>query len=505
MTSTPVTLARVAELVGARISHSSALDHGLEISAIGLDSQTLEAGALFAAVPGSRVHGASYAFDSPASAILTDEAGLKIIEQTDERRPLLVVDDVRAVLGVAAAEIYGHPSATMTLLGVTGTSGKTTTSYLLERGLMAAGHTVGLIGTTGTRIDGRPVPTSLTTPEATTLQALFARMRDEGVTHVVMEVSSHALELGRVTGAEFDVAGFTNLSQDHLDFHPTMEDYFAAKARFFDPASPLHARRAVVCVDDEWGEQMADLSGADVVRVGTHGQTDLDAAGRQVSQAPSGAQRIEVNGTGFTVAADLQLPGSFNVANATLAVAMANAAGADVEAFARGLADVAVPGRMERIDAGQDFLAVVDYAHKPAAVAAVLHTLRGQVDGRLGVVVGSGGDRDATKRPIMGAEAARGADFVVVTDDNPRSEEPGPIRAAVLDGARGAGTQAEIVEIGSRAEAIDRVVAWAQPGDGIVVVGKGHEVGQIVGDTVLHFDDREEVRRALAERGYTEN
>lgn len=502
MTSPRVTLARLAELVGARIVPASSLDDSRTVDSIGLDSQALEPGALFAAVPGTRVHGASFAFDTPAAAVITDEEGLAIIEQTDDRRPVLVVDDVRAVLGTVAAEIYGHPSRAMTLLGVTGTSGKTTTSYLLEAGLTAAGHTVGLIGTTGSRIDGRPVPTTLTTPEATTLQALFARMLAAGVTHVVMEVSSHALELGRVTGAEFDGAGFTNLSQDHLDFHPTMEDYFAAKARFFDPASPLHARRAVVCVDDDWGRRMAEVAGPDVLRVGTRGQAGLEVTGEQVSQEPGGAQRIAVTAGPDTITADLQLPGDFNVANATLATAMALAAGVDGEAFARGLADVAVPGRMERIDAGQDFLAVVDYAHKPAAVAAVLHTLRSQVDGRLGVVVGSGGDRDPTKRPIMGAEAARGADFVVVTDDNPRSEQPAPIRAAVLAGARDAATGAVIEEYPSRAEAIDRLVQWARPGDGIVVVGKGHEVGQIVGDKVLHFDDREEVRRALAERGF---
>ena len=196
----------------------------------------------------------------------------------------------------------------------------------------------------------------------------------------------------------------------------------------------------------------------------------------------------------------LPMPGAFNVANAALAAAVATTAGVDVDAFLSGLERAAVPGRMERIDEGQPFVAVVDYAHKPAAVGAVLATLRGQVSGRVGVAVGAGGDRDSSKRPLMGAEAARGADFVVVTDDNPRTEDPAAIRAAVLEGARGAGTDAEIVEVGPRGEAIDALVAWAQPGDAVIVVGKGHEVGQLVGTQKLHFDDREEMRRAIQEK-----
>lgn len=500
MTTHAITVARIAELAGAS---APAGEHAaVEIDSVDLVSSRVRDGALFAALPGTRAHGATFAAETPAAAILTDARGAEILAGAGEKRPVVVVEDIRKVLGHVSAEIYGHPAREMTMLGVTGTSGKTTTSYLLERGLMAAGHKVGLIGTTGTRIDGREVPTTLTTPEAPTLQALFADMRAEGVTHVVMEVSSHALELGRITGTDFDVAGFTNLSQDHLDFHPTMEDYFQAKARFFDPASPLHAQRAVICVDDDWGQRMAEIAGDQALRVATSDKRGADLVGTQISQDATGAQVVEVTGTDATVRFDLSLPGDFNVANATLAVGMARAIDADLEAFARGISTVEVPGRMERIDQGQDFLAVVDYAHKPAAVAAVLHTLRAQIDGRIGVVVGTGGDRDPSKRPIMGAEAARGAEFVVVTDDNPRTEDPAPIRAAVYRGAVEAGTDAEIIELGSRAEAIDAVVQWAQPGDAIVVVGKGHEVGQIVGDTVHHFDDREEVRRALTERGY---
>lgn len=503
----PPTLARLAELAGARIVGESPSALAAPVTAVDLDSTKLEPGALFAAVPGTRVHGASYAFDSPAGAILTDEDGLALLGQTDERRPILVVEDVRRVLGAVAAEVYGHPTRRMTVIGVTGTSGKTTTTYLLERGLMAAGHKVGLIGTTGTRIDGREVPTTLTTPEATTLQRLFKDMADDGITHVVMEVSSHALELGRVGAVEFDAAGFTNLSQDHLDFHPTMGDYFEAKALFFDPASAIRARRAVVCVDDEWGQTMARRAG-DAMKVATRGQAGLgpeDVTARQLSQDATGAQRIALTRGERTLEVDLPLPGDFNIANAAVAVGLAAAVDVDLAAFTRGLEQVAVPGRMEAIAEGQDFTAVVDYAHKPAAVAAVLDTLRAQSGGgRVGIALGAGGDRDASKRAVMGAEAARRADLVIVTDDNPRTEEPAPIRAAVVAGAREVGSGAEIREIADRAEAIDALVAWARPGDTVVVTGKGHEIGQIVGSETRHFDDREEVRRALTERATQE-
>ncbi|MCZ2220867.1 UDP-N-acetylmuramoyl-L-alanyl-D-glutamate--2,6-diaminopimelate ligase [Corynebacterium pilbarense] len=487
-------LQQLADIAGARIVNPPSSD--APVTFVGLDSQNVEPGGLFAALPGTRVHGATYAFDSAAGAILTDEAGLAIIQQTADRRPVLVVEDVRAILGHVASEVYGHPSQSFTLLGVTGTSGKTTTTYMLEKGLTAAGCKVGLIGTTGTKIMGRDVATELTTPEAPMLQRLFAQMRDEGVTHVVMEVSSHALMLGRVTGSDFDVAAFTNLSQDHLDFHPTMEDYFQAKALFFEPGREMRAKRSVVCVDDEWGQRMAELAETPVT-VATTGDADVTAELVRIDD--QGRQRIQLTADD-TYEFTLPMPGAFNVANAALAAAVATTAGVELAPFLHGLEQAAVPGRMERIDEGQPFVAVVDYAHKPAAIGAVLATLRGQVEGRIGVAVGAGGDRDSSKRPLMGAEAAKGADFVVVTDDNPRTEDPAAIRAAVLAGAREAGTDAEIVEVSPRGKSIDALVEWAQPGDAVIVVGKGHEVGQLVGTEKLHFDDREEMRRAITER-----
>lgn len=510
-----IELPELATIAGA-VVHAPDIA-AISISEIGLDSATLPEGGLFAALPGTRSHGANYAASTKAAAVLTDAAGLRILKDQGVDLPVLEVEDVRAVLGNVAAAVYGEPSKELTVIGITGTSGKTTTSYLLEKGLLAAGKKVGLIGTTGTRIQGRAVATKLTTPEAPMLQQLFARMLREGVTHVVMEVSSHALSLGRVTGTHFAVAGFTNLSQDHLDFHPTMEDYFAAKAMLFDPASPVHAKAAVVMVNDTWGQKMLGIAGSSAKSVRTVETAEAESA-LQGQQAPDfythnlrtlagGRQQFQLTSGLNTWQETIQLPGTFNVANAALASAIASLLpGVDMQRFIEGLGQAQVPGRMERIDAGQDFLAVVDYAHKPAAVAAVLDAVRGQVFGRMAVVVGAGGDRDTSKRPIMGQEAAKRADLVVVTDDNPRSEDPALIRESVLAGAVGVrdaadtNHQVEVVEIGDRAQAIVYAINWAQPGDAVVVAGKGHEVGQQVGTQVHHFDDREEVLKALEVR-----
>ena len=540
------TLSKLAEIAGGEIIG----DGAVTVEAITLDSRLAESEYLFAALPGTRNHGAEFAASTSAKAVLTDAVGVDILRSGSDQdsfdRPIIVVEDIRAVLGELSAEIYGHPTKKLTIFGVTGTSGKTTTTYLLETGLLAAGYSTGLIGTTGTRINREPIDTQLTTPEAPTLQELFARMVDENVTHVVMEVSSHALELGRVQGVDFAVGGFTNLSQDHLDFHPTMEEYFVAKSKLFLGAEA--ARNAVVCINDEWGERLADFvdeEGRPLTVVSTTGAIAHSGEEGAVAQADemlrqrtrellvpgtvvAWQQSVEVTGEQQVALEinppndseiiqaqlprsfdfELPLPGDFNIANAALAVGMASAAGIDLDTFISALTQVAVPGRMQRIDQGQDFVAVVDYAHKPAAIEAVLDTLRSQLDaadtksrGRIGVVVGAGGDRDSSKRGLMGAAAANRADFVVVTDDNPRTEDPAPIRQAVISGAQEAaeksGREVEIREIASRAEAIDAVVAWATPGDAVIVVGKGHEVGQLIGETMHHFDDREELARAL--------
>jgi UDP-N-acetylmuramoyl-L-alanyl-D-glutamate--2,6-diaminopimelate ligase len=446
-------------------------------------------GDLFAALPGARVHGADFAaaaLAAGAAAVLTDPAGAT--RPGLGSVPVLVHERPRQVVGAVAALVYGDPTARLQVLGVTGTSGKTTVAHLLEAGLVAAGRTTGLLGTVGTRIVGadgeqRRLPAAFTTPEAPDLQALFAVMAESDVTDVAMEVSSHALALGRVAGTRFAVAAFTNLSQDHLDFHRDMEDYFAAKSALFDG----RAERAVICVDDGWGQRLAART-PDAVTVSTTGPaswrtTDLsiDADGTQrfTALAPGGA----------ATPVQLRLPGAYNVANALVALACLDAVGVPVAVAAGAFARLAVPGRMQRVEAGQPFLAVVDYAHKPAAVAALLDTLRAQVPGRLIVVLGCGGDRDRGKRPLMGAVAAARAELLVVTDDNPRSEDPARIREAMLAGARSEPARGEVLEVGDRREAIRVAVSHARPGDAVVVAGKGHETGQEVRGTKFPFDD----------------
>ncbi|MGI5129359.1 UDP-N-acetylmuramoyl-L-alanyl-D-glutamate--2,6-diaminopimelate ligase [Pseudonocardia sp. CA-107938] len=465
---------------------------GALVSGVTLRASDVGPGDLFAALPGSRAHGAEYAGDAlarGASAVLTDPAGAEHLNGGT----VLVHENPRAVLGVAAARVYGDPTQHLGVVGVTGTSGKTTVAHLLEAGFVAAGRVAGLIGTAGTRIAGRNVRSALTTPEAPDLQATYAVMREAGVTDVAMEVSSHALVQGRVAGTRFAVVAFTNLSQDHLDFHRDMDDYFAAKASLFDGRAP----RAVICVDDEWGRTLAARV-PDAVTVATGGAADWRA--RDVTSAADGTQTCVVDGPdGIAVPLRLPLPGLFNVANALVALACLHAVGVAPEVAAAGFADVRVPGRMQRIEAGQDFLAIVDYAHKPAAVAALLDTLRAQVPGRLLVVLGCGGDRDRGKRPLMGAAAAARAELLVVTDDNPRSEDPAAIRAAMLEGALAEPAHHEVREIGDRRAAIAAAVAAARPGDAVIVAGKGHEKGQEVHGVVHPFDDAAELEAALRE------
>jgi UDP-N-acetylmuramoyl-L-alanyl-D-glutamate--2,6-diaminopimelate ligase len=494
----PIPVPALAALAGATIFGSP--DHAPDqtlVTGITLRAQRALPGDLFAALPSlapTRPHGADFADLALAEgvvAVLTDSAGAQRPTLTHARVPVLVHPDPRSVLGALSAHIFGNPSTRLALLGITGTSGKTTTTYLLEAGLRAAGVTTGLLGTVQLRIGQQQLPTrGGTTPEAPDLQALLALMLERGVTHVPIEVSSHALALDRVAATSFAVGAFTNLSQDHLDFHTDLEDYFAAKAKLFDG----RAGAEVVCIDDAWGQRLVT---GETTTVSLGGAATWHAA--SVVAHPSGSQTFRALGPeGFDQRVMVRLPGPFNVTNALVALAVAHAAGVDPQLISRGVATAEVPGRMQRIDTGQGFLAVVDYAHKPAAVAALLDAVRTQILGRLLVVLGCGGDRDAGKRPMMGAEAARRADLLVVTDDNPRTEDPAVIRAAMLAGAR-AGT-AEIVEIADRAEAIGHVVARAIPGDAVVVAGKGHETGQQVCGVTHPFSDVEVLARALAER-----
>ncbi|MGV0814654.1 UDP-N-acetylmuramoyl-L-alanyl-D-glutamate--2,6-diaminopimelate ligase [Mycolicibacterium boenickei] len=469
----------------------------LRVSGVTLRGQEARPGDLFAALPGAAVHGARYAADAVAAgavAVLTDPAGAAECGALDV--PILVHPDPRAVLGEVAAEVYGRPSERLTVIGVTGTSGKTTTTYLVEAGLRAGGRVAGLIGTVGVRIAGEDLPSALTTPEAPDLQALLAVMVESGVDTVVMEVSSHALTLGRVDGIDFALGGFTNLSRDHLDFHPTMEDYFEAKARLFDPSSRNHAASAVICVDDEAGVAMAGRAER-VVTVSSVG-TAADWQVQTVSAVGIGAQEFAVvDPAGTSHDVQIGLTGGYNVANAALAIALLDGAGVSPEQAAPGLRTATVPGRLQPIDRGQPFLALVDYAHKPGALQAVLETLRDSGPGRIAVVFGAGGNRDTGKRAPMGRVAAELADLVVITDDNPRDEDPALIRAAIVAGAAEAQAGAEVVEVADRRVAIDRAVAWARPGDIVLIAGKGHESGQTSGGHTRPFDDRDELAAAL--------
>ena len=487
-------LGLVAEQVAAVPAHGPRVPD-IRISGVTLRSQDVQASDLFAALPGASSHGARHAAEAVsrgAVAILTDAAGVAEIG-ADVDVPVLVHPAPRSVLGEIAATVYGHPSEKLRVIGVTGTSGKTTTTYLVEAGLRSADRMPGLIGTVGIRIDGRDQPSALTTPEAPDLQALLAVMVEQGVDTVVMEVSSHALTLGRVDGVRFAVGGFTNLSRDHLDFHPTMQDYFDAKAKLFDPESPTHASVSVVCVDDDAGRAIGGLA-HDPVSVSTTG-TAADWRVEDVRAVDAGAQEfVAVDPAGVHHGLRIGLPGRYNVANCLLAVALLDAVGVSPEQAAHGLRTASVPGRLESVDRGQPFLALVDYAHKPGALEAVLQTLREQGAGRLAVVFGAGGNRDPGKRAAMGQVAAAMAELVVVTDDNPRDEDPAAIRAEIVAGTAG---RAEVVEIGDRRQAIDFAVAWAQPGDIVLVAGKGHEPGQTSQGVTRPFDDRDELAAAL--------
>ena len=410
----------------------------MAVTGVTLRAQDVRPGDLFAALPGSSTHGARYAAEAierGAVAVLTDAAGVaEMGDQAPAAVPTLVHPAPRSVLGGLAATVYGNPSEKMTVVGITGTSGKTTTTYLVESGLRAAGRTAGLIGTIGIRIDGADVPSALTTPEAPALQAMLAAMAERGVDTVVMEVSSHALALGRVDGTRFAVGAFTNLSRDHLDFHPTMADYFEAKALLFDPGVAAAGPAASWCASTT--TPGAPWPPGPVTRSPSAPPTNppTGAPWTCVPMGAGGQQFTVVDPAGVHHQVGIRLPGHYNVANCLVALAILDAVGVSPEQAAPGLLETRVPGRMEEIDCGQDFLALVDYAHKPGALRAVLTTLA-RPGRRLAVVFGAGGERDPGKRAPMGATAAELADLVVVTDDNPRGEDPATIRREILAGA----------------------------------------------------------------------
>ncbi|HEU4948322.1 MAG TPA: UDP-N-acetylmuramoyl-L-alanyl-D-glutamate--2,6-diaminopimelate ligase [Kribbella sp.] len=484
----PVALADLARTAGAKLPPVGEV----LVTGITLDSRSVLPGDLYAALPGAITHGAAFAgaaLAAGAVAILTDPAGEERAAATG--LPVLVVPKPREILGAVAARVYGEPTSQLRLLGVTGTNGKTTTSYLLDAVLRRLGPAA-LIGTVETRLGDEVVRSVRTTPEATDLQALFAVMRERAVAWCAMEVSSHALALGRVDGARFAVAGFTNLTQDHLDFHGTFEEYFAAKASLF---TPERCDVAVVNVDDEYGRRLAEQTVVPLVTVSTVGPADWQVTAWHRSE--HGTTVLDISGPGETLTVEIALPGDFNVANALLAVAMLRQVDVPVETIVAGLVTATVPGRMETFTSGGGPAVVVDYAHTPDAVELALRAARAATKGRLFAVVGCGGDRDQGKRPAMGAAAAQGADVVIVTDDNPRGEDPAAIRAAAIAGARAAVSDVDLREVGDRRAAIATAIELAGPGDTVLVLGKGHETGQDIGGVLHPFDDRQTVRELL--------
>ncbi|MEV6849978.1 UDP-N-acetylmuramoyl-L-alanyl-D-glutamate--2,6-diaminopimelate ligase [Actinoplanes sp. NPDC051411] len=489
-TVAPHRLTALAELLPAALTGADA-----QVSGITNSSQSVRPGDLYAALPGANRHGAEFipaAREAGAVAVLTDPSGFPAARASG--LPVLVTDDPRAVLGAAAAAIYGDPSAKLRMIGITGTAGKTSTAYLIESGLRADGQATGLIGTVETRLGDLVVDSVRTTPEAPDLQGVLAAAVEQDVTSVVMEVSSHALAVGRVNGIRFEVGGYTNFGLDHLDFHRDVDDYFAAKARLFDG----RCRFEVLNHDDP---ALKVLHKPATITYSAAGDRSATWWASDVRPSAFG-QRFVANGPGgCRVEAGVALPGRHNVANALLALAALVAAGVDAATAARGIAACkGVPGRLEQVDAPGEILGVVDYAHKPDAIVAALLALRELAAGRGGkvlAVIGAGGDRDTGKRPLMGAAAAHGADLVIVTDDNPRTEDPAQIRAALRAGAEEAGAPAEIIEVADRREAIGEAVRRAGSGDVIALLGKGHERGQEVNGEMLPFDDRIELAAAL--------
>jgi len=538
----PRPLSGLAELLGMAKT-TGTQSEGMQnefgvLSGVTLDSRAVRPGDLYAALPGSRTHGAAYSDQAVASgavAILTDPDGRDRAARTGV--PVFVVASPRDRLGDVSCWVYGDPSHRMTMIGVTGTSGKTTTSYLCEAGLRAAGHSTGLIGGVEIKIGAELVKASLTTPEAPDLQALLAVMAERRVTGVAMEVSSHSLALGRVAGTRYGVAVFTNLSQDHLDFHAGFEDYFRAKAKLFTPA---YSAVGVVNVADRYGRRLVAEASVPIVTFcadpdsGACAQAEWRAA--DVRCGADGSTFRVIGPGGVEADASVTLPGQFNVANALAAIVALVEAGTDLADAVEGVASCpGVPGRLQRImlspvgapprrapdgsaivsgarategraepyftvDTDQLPDAFVDYSHKPGAVEAVLGALRPVTSGELIVVLGCGGDRDRGKRSLMGAAAARLADVAILTSDNPRSEDPLAILAEMLQGVLGVpqAERARVIIEPDRAAAIELAAAMAGKGDVVLVAGKGHETGQYVGGATLPFDDAVVTAAALA-------
>lgn len=475
------TLREVTELTLAFSNHSDL--ESVSITGVSIDSHQIEAGDLFVAVAGAKVHGATYAGNAKlngAVAVLTDEVGAVLITDL----PVLVVDDPRASSGAIAAWLYKEPMRDMFCVGVTGTNGKTTVTTLLYQIAMAAGRESGLIGTIETRIGEEVIKSLRTTPEATELQFLAAAMRERHMRNVFMEVSSHAISLNRIGGSHFDIVAFTNLSQDHLDFHTDMDSYFSAKAALF---SYKYAKTAYINIDSSWGKKLLDLQELPVVQI-SHQTKSADWYFEGI-ESGTRSTSIAIRGIGgILIETSTELVGDFNLDNLLMAIAISVASGIDpIDIAAIAPLLTGAEGRLEKVDLGQPFSALVDYAHSPDSVISVLGTLRRSTSGKVIAVLGCGGDRDKSKRPLMGAALLAGSDLAVFTSDNPRSEDPAQIIKEMVSGLTLSTTS--VIEI-DRRQAIEIAVAAAEPGDVVVILGKGHELGQEIAGVKQNFDDR---------------
>lgn len=452
------------------------------------NSKTVQVDDLYVALLGANNHGIDFldeAIANGAVAVASDSRGVEIAKQ--KGIPTIELSNPREDMAKLAAEVYGHPERKLTLTGVTGTNGKTTTTHILRSIFLDAKKQVGVIGTLGTYLDEEHLPGARTTPESTDLYATLAVMAERGIKDVFMEVSSHALALNRVSGIKFDVAIFTNLTQDHLDFHGSMENYFAAKALLF---TPEFSKQAIICTDDEWGVKLAGQVKIPVITIGTNGNWKTS----QPNSSSNGVttQLIEIQNSD-SISLSVNMLGSYNATNAACALAASQILGLPIAASLESIKNVrSIPGRLEKVTIDSPGIAIVDYAHTPDAVATVLTVIKDANPNRVITVIGCGGDRDSLKRPLMGKVAAQLSDVVIITDDNPRSEDPAAIRKSVIDGTKN-GT-AQVFEVSDRREAISQALKLAETGDVIAVLGKGHESGQEISGKVFPFDDRVVVR-----------
>lgn len=491
LTSHQKKLSALCDIIGAQCD--STLLNEIEVTGIAQASSSVQPGDLFVALAGEKFHGATFAPDAIAKgavAVLTDATGAAQISGV----PVLVSSNPRRAAGIASAWFYSEPMRDLYSVGVTGTNGKTTVTTLLHQIMMAAGRDSGLIGTVETRIGIEALSSKRTTPESSDLQALSAVMRERHMRNLVMEVSSHAITLERIRGSHFAVVGFTNLSQDHLDFHKDMEDYFQAKAKLF---TFEYADLAVINIDDAYGRRLAELTQLPVV---TLSRLDTKASWHYVSITSDyvGAS-LSIRGSGgILIEGKTQLHGGYNYDNLLMAVAIATESGVDPIDIAAILPTLTgAAGRLESVRLGQDFTALVDYAHSPDAVTRVLETAAEISDGRVIAVLGCGGDRDKTKRTLMGQALRDGADIAIYTSDNPRSEKPEEILVQMVLDIEVVPPSEVIVD---RAQAIRAAVNLAQAGDVVMVLGKGHEKGQEINGTIHEFDDRIELAKAIEDK-----